>query len=196
VGPADSDHIVQLFDGPDSLVEAVAAFLFDGWVQGHTLAVVTTSVHWAAAAVRLEALGVPIDAASADGRLTVRSAEEMLRLFMRADRPDPERFEATVGRLVRDLVSRGRQVRVVGEMVDLLAGAGDFDAAEALEALWNDLRTREPFTLFCPYDAATFGDPRYGDRLRRICTAHSQVWANPRDLLGSFLLATHAGPGL
>jgi hypothetical protein len=196
LGPADSGHIVQLFDGTPTFIDAVAAFLYDGWTQGDTLAIVATPAHWTGVAQRLAALGLPIEVAGADGRLTVRSAEEVLLRFMREGRPDPALFQASVGGLLHDLVSRGRPVRVVGEMVDVLAGSGEFAAAEALESLWNDLRAREPFRLFCAYAAATFSDPRQGDRLRRVCAAHSQVWSNPRDRLGSFRLATHAGPGL
>ena len=125
--PAGTDHIVQLFDGVDSLADTVAEFLRDGWVQGHTLLVVATPAHWAATAERLVGLGVPIDLASrADGRLVVRGADETMGLFMRDGRPDAARFEASVGRFVGELVARGRPLRVFGEMVDVLAADGEY----------------------------------------------------------------------
>jgi hypothetical protein len=61
-----------------------------------------------------------------------------------------------------------------------------------LESLFDELRAREPFTLFCGFSAVHFGDPRTADALRRVCRAHSRVRANPFDPLGAYLLQTTA----
>jgi hypothetical protein len=89
------------------------------------------------------------------------------------------------------LVAHGRPVRVYGEMVDNLAVRGDYAHAILLESMWNALATRYTFTLFCGYSAISFGDPRRGDMLRKICAAHTHVSADDRDPLGAFLVATH-----
>ncbi len=191
--PTEAAHAVQLFDDGESLGAAVAAFLAVGWPAGDTLVVVATSAHWSAIAPRLEALGVPVAEAIASDRLIVRDARGTLDGFLHHECIDPDSFDATVGHLVRTLAAHGRPLRIFGEMVDLLAITGDYHGAEQLESLWNRLGEDQPFVLFCGYSAATFGDPRSLDALRRICDTHEHVHSNPSDLLGSFLVdAAHA----
>jgi hypothetical protein len=185
---------MQLFDDPQSRAQIVAAFLAEGWCEGDTLLVVASALHWVGITQRLDALGVPVEQALASGRLVVRDARATLDQFRRHERLDPARFDAVIGALVRSLVARGRRVRIFGEMVDLLAGGGDYEGAERLERLWNGLATQQPFVLLCGYAAATFGDPGSRAALRRICAAHGEIHTDPGDLLGSFLIdAAHRG---
>ena len=185
---ADAQHTAQLFDDDASLAAGVAAFAADGLRDGDTLLIVATGRHWAAIRPRLDALGIAVGEAIDSGRLLVRDARHTLDLLRNNERLDAVRFDACVGHLVRTLAARGRRVRIFGEMVDLLAGAGDYASAEELEALWGDLARRQPFQLLCGYAATTFGDPLSRDALRRICRAHDLVHTHPDDLLGSFLV--------
>lgn len=187
-GQAVPWHTAQLYDDDRSLVDSVAAYAADGWRRGETLLFVTTATHWAAIERRLEALGIEVGDAVGTGRLMVRDAREMLALLRCHERIDAARFDAHVADLVRTLAARGPRVRVFGEMVDLLAGAGDFTYAEQLEALWDRLAGRLPLQLLCGYSAVTFGDPCSRDALRRICRAHEHVHTDPADVLGSFLV--------
>jgi hypothetical protein len=183
---------VQLFDDLNSLAEAVSAFLLDGFAQGDTLLVVSRHAQWRSIAAQLREAGVPVDDIARSGQLTVRDAADTLKRFMPVGRVDAGLFDRSVGALVRELAFRGKPLRIYGEMVDLLALDADFRAAQRLEELWNELGERQSLTLFCGYSAVNFGDPRTAEALRRICDSHSHVRSNPRDLLGSFLLRTHA----
>jgi hypothetical protein len=190
-GTISSEHLVQLFDTTDSLAETVAEFLAAGVVEGQRLLVVAMPDHWSAIASAMRAAGVDADAATASGQLTRLDAADTLRLFMRRGRPDRDRFDASVGRLVRELASHGQPLRIYGEMVNLLATEANMDGALQLEELWNALAETCAFTLFCGYSAVNFGDPRSAEALRRICQSHSHVRTHPRDPLGSFLTDTH-----
>jgi hypothetical protein len=185
---ADAQHTVQLFDDEASLAAAVTSYVAGGWDEGDTLLVVATARHWAAIHARLESLGIAVGQAMASGRLIVRDARLLLDSLRDDERIDAVQFDARVASLVRTLAGRGRRLRIFGEMVDLLAGAGDYASAEQLEALWNGLAYRQSFRLLCGYSASTFGDPRSRDALRRICGAHDHVHSDPDDLLGSFLV--------
>ena len=187
-GMPDAQHTAQFFDDDASLAATVASYAAGGWHQGDTLLIVATARHWAAILPRLEAVGIAVGQAIASGRLIVRDARLMLDTLRHDERIDAVRFDACVANEVRTLAGRGRPIRVFGEMVDLLAGAGDFESAEQLEALWNGLAYRQPFRLLCGYSASTFGDPRSRGALRRICGAHEHVHTDPGDLLGSFLV--------
>jgi hypothetical protein len=184
-------HTVQLFDSDESLADAVSNFLGQGLLHNETVLAVMDEHRWNSVAMRISALGFPIDEALRSGDLTVGSAVETLKKFMRRDRPDERLFNASVGTLVSSLAARGKPLRIYGEMVDVLAAQGEYAAAHELEELWNTLGKREAFTLFCGYAAAHFGDPRNADALRRVCASHSKVLSDPRDVLGSFLLRTH-----
>jgi hypothetical protein len=183
-----AEHSVRLFDDDASLAAAVTSYVAGGWHEGDTLLVVATARHWAAIHPRLDAVGIAVGQAMASGRLIVRDARLLLETLRDNERIDAVRFDAGVASLVRTLSGRGRRIRIFGEMVDLLAGAGDYASAEQLEALWNGLAYRQPFRLLCGYSASTFGDPRSRDALRRICGAHDHVHSDPDDLLGSFLV--------
>jgi hypothetical protein len=183
-----AEHSARLFDDDASLAAAVTSYVAGGWHEGDTLLVVATARHWAAIHPRLDAVGIAVGQAMASGRLIVRDARLLLETLRDNERIDAVRFDAGVASLVRTLSGRGRRIRIFGEMVDLLAGAGDYASAEQLEALWNGLAYRQPFRLLCGYSASTFGDPRSRDALRRICGAHDHVHSDPDDLLGSFLV--------
>jgi hypothetical protein len=187
-----TEHLVQLFDSDESLVEAVSDFLTEGFVLGDTLLAVMDEWRWYSVAMRLTARRLPVDEALQSGQLTVRSAVETLALFMRQDRPERDLFAASVGQLVTGLAAGRGRLRIYGEMVDVLAARGDYAAVHELEALWNELGSRTDFTLFCGYTAAHFGDPRSTGALRRICSSHSEVQTSPRDVLATFLLRGHA----
>ena len=184
-------HVVQLFDDIDSRADALARFVTEGIAAGDVLLVVVPTDHWNAAAKRLRASDIAIEPLIESGRVTVLGALETLKRFERAGALDARAFDRTVGALVRELSSRGAPLRICGEMVDVLASRGEFDNAQQLEALWNELHARVPFTLFCAYSAVNFGDPRSARALRTICHAHSHVEADHQDVLGSYLLAAY-----
>jgi hypothetical protein len=186
-GGMASEHLVQLFDEPDSRVEAVAAFLYRGWLAGAPLLVVARPINWALIEARLEVMGCPVADTIAAGRLVALDAATTLASFLKAGRPDDQLFQEQVGTVVSRLSKLGR-LNVYGEMVDILAEQGRLDAAHELEILWNRLAARESFTLLCAYASAHFGDARDAEALHRICRAHTGVHADAGDLLGTWLL--------
>jgi len=181
-----SEHLVQLFDEPDSRVEGVADFLYRGWLAGAPLLVVARPIHWALIQARLEAHGCPVAKTIADGRLVALDAATTLARFLE-DVPDSALFEEHVGETVSRLAKQGR-LHAYGEMVDILAEQGRFDTAHEVEVLWNQLAARESFTLLCGYASAHFGDARDAEALHRICRAHTSVKTDAGDLLGTWLV--------
>jgi len=182
-------HIVQLFDTADSLANALATFLCDGWAAGDWMLVLVRMRNWSLVSRRLRRRGFPIEIAEEQGRLIVLDAELTRAAIMHKEQPDREWFSNTIGRLVGRLwsASAGR-LRIYGELVELLAEEGNFDAACRLEALWEELRPQYPFTLLCGYSAAHFADEANAGVLRRICQYHTEVRCQPADILGRWLL--------
>ena len=182
-------HSVQLFDSPDSAAAALAAFVKDGLVAGERILLVTRLENWNRAAVELARDQVPLSDAIQSGRLTVCDSAHTLEALLDDGMPSSERFDRAVGSLVARLAD-GAPLRAYGDMVDLLAAEGGFAAAARLEQLWNDLRQRIPFTLFCGYSSAHFADADTSDSLRRIRHLHSHEACAPDDFMANQLMET------
>jgi hypothetical protein len=182
-----ADHIVQLFDSPESVAETVSSFARDGLAEGGCVLLVMSPDHWVLTADLLSNRGIDVEDASGSGRLVVRDRAAVLEAILRHGAPDPALFEQTVGTLVADMHTRGR-LSVYGDMVDRLAELGEFRSASALEELWNELRARLPFTLLCGYSSVHFGHPASAPSLGEICGCHSTIRTNPGDILGDYLL--------
>jgi hypothetical protein len=189
-----SEHIVQLFDGSETLGAAVAGHLIHALLHdGHAL-VVSRPTHFHEISHELAHRGYVTGELLATGRMTVLDARATLRQFMHAGVPQPAMFDSVVGALVRQLAGRAPLV-IYGEMVDLLAEEGSFTAAEELETLWNSLAGTTSFSLLCGYASSHFAAPRGNDRLRRICSSHTRVHQNNEDLLANWLLSSVAENG-
>jgi hypothetical protein len=179
-------HAVQLFDSTSSRALAVASFVRDGLRAGDRIVVITRPAAWDMAASNLTSMGVSIDEAIASGRLTVMDAEALLQLLMRDGALSQERFDELVGGLVSQQTAGGHRLRLYGDMVDLLASEGHFEAARRLEAMGNQLPA--PVMLFCGYSSACFSAPQAAGALRAIRRLHTHVHLHPADVLGTSLL--------
>ena len=95
------DHMLQLFDSRASRADAVAAFVREGLMRGEVSVVVMSRPHWDRTASRLAVYGIDVDDAIDTGRLTVMDAHDTLKKLSRGGVPDRNRFDATVGTLMR-----------------------------------------------------------------------------------------------
>lgn len=172
--PAPTDarsHDVVFHAADDELVASMAQYLAEGWAAGGIGLVIATPEHRAALRRRLVADG--LGESLGGGRYIELDAARTLEQLVDDDgAPDPERFDRTVGSLVRDHAADA-PLRGFGEMVDLLWAAGDAVGALELEELWTGLQGRVPFTLLCAYAGAHVGPADRGT----IGRAHDHVTA-------------------
>lgn len=187
-GQATSEHIVQFFDTTESLADTVSGFLADGYTRGERLIVVAKRKHWRVIGSRLkQRAGIP-SRLPAD-RVTVLDAASALSSFMRQGLPATDLFHETIGELVRHAaLAHPGGLRIYGEMVDMLAEEGNFQAAQRLEDLWNDLAARYRFALLCGYSAAHFASSGAREALVAACRAHTHVQYAPQDALAAWIL--------
>jgi hypothetical protein len=187
---AAHDHILQLFDTPDSLGNVVSAFLNEGWEAQEHLLVIAKPRHWTRIADRLARRGCSESDALEQGRLTVLDVNAVLPGILHGRDVDAPAFRATVGALVARLAHRSTRngLRIYGEIVEVLAEEGNYESAREVERLWNELREQHEFTLLCGYSAAHFAGAGGAPALRAICDHHTRVQRNASDLLGSWLL--------
>jgi hypothetical protein len=177
-------HLVQLFDAPRSLADAVSHYLIEGRAAGEHLLVIARASHWQLIDAYLDRRGFAVEASQ---NLTVTDARKVRARMMRRGVLDPARMEETLGGMLTELSAAPGGLRVYGEIVELFAEEGNFEQACALEDYWNHLQRKDGFTLLCGYSAAHFADPRNSHHLREVCERHTAVKSQPADSLGTWL---------
>jgi signal transduction histidine kinase len=173
----DRTHAVQFYEDDDFIVASVGDFLGSGLAIGQDVVVVATAAHNEALRAHLQGRGFSVERAMLRGQLLMADAHETLATFMVGDRPDAGRFHDTIASL---LSARGQSlhqpnVRVFGEMVDILSRAGNHEGAVALERLWNDAAHTHRFSLLCAYSLRSFGTDAHASHVASICEAHAHV---------------------
>jgi len=156
-GEIEAGHYAQLHGSDDrALIRDVCDFVAQGLQLGETAIAIVTPEH---REVLLAGVSRRLDLAPSlgDGTFELMDAQESLDRFMVRGYPDAQRFDAVIGRRLRDAGARGAGVRAYGEMVGLLWNARRYPAAIRLEQLWNGLRRQTPFALYCSYPIDVFG---------------------------------------
>jgi len=173
--PTEREHLVQFYDADAFLLDAVADFIGGALLAGDGAIVVATEPHRRDLDELLQARGIDLTAGLAAGQLASLDAAETLSKFMVDGRPDADRFLEVIGGLVAK-TARGRQhVRVFGEMVALLAAAGNDVATIQLEELWNDLQRNQRFSLFCAYPLGPLAGEDLDGLHHHVSEQHSRV---------------------
>lgn len=169
------DHFAQLYQDDDFLADAVSEYLASGLHAGDAALVIATATHRKLFLQRLRAKGLYPDAAIRRGQLQLLDAAECIARVIKDGEVDPQAFNALFGGLIGELGLQHPTVRVHGEMVDLLWQEARSDSALRLEELWNELGTRQSFSLLCSYRLDNLDSNAYGGALQCVCRAHTHL---------------------
>ncbi len=184
-------HFVRFYDEDSRLLEEVADFIDGALCTGGVGIVIATADRIAGLRQRLAGLGSLGDEACwFSGELITLDAEDALAQFMIDGWPDERRFDDTIGKVVRDACVKGKAVNAFGEMVAVLCAQGMYDAAVRLEQMWNALREKCTFSLFCAYPWHLFPTNELAGAFQRVCAEHDHVCshshlpasADPKDM--------------
>lgn len=126
---------------------------------------------------RLQAGGVPLAAATQQGRSLALDAAQTLAAFIKEGMPDKVLFTRVVGDIISWAAANANQARVAvfEEMVALLWQQGNAEAAIRLEQYWNDLAKTHSFSLPCGYPLGGFNREHHRESFARICSEHRAV---------------------
>lgn len=162
-------HAVQFYGADQELAASVGQFLGEGLETGGSAVVVATAAHRLAFRAHLPS--------GAGGRLLVVDAGQMLDGFLDGGRLDGPRFREAAEDLIGRAAGAGQPVRIYAEMVAVLWDAGQVTLALELEAWWNDLAARLPFSLLCGYPARLLatGDDQEAAAVQQVCRLHTAV---------------------
>ena len=174
---ANQDHIVKFYQNQNSLGEVVYNFINTGLQEGAAVILVARKSHWKDFGRRLAAGGIRTQDLEAKEQLKVLDVEKILESLMVNGIPDKKIFLKTIGGLIHKVQTKGRyaEIRVYGEMVDLLWQKGDIQAALQLEDFWNDLLRTNSFSLLCAYHIDVLDKRVHNGSLHEICKAHSHI---------------------
>jgi PAS domain S-box-containing protein len=173
-----SEHSVRFYERDQEVLAEVADFLDSALRSGGLGVAIATEAHRADLARRLSGFGGP---GWYPGELVMLDAAETLDCFMVDGAPEPERFVATIEPLLAKCEA-SKPRHAFGEMVAVLCERGQYEAALALESLWNDLLASHRFSLFCAYPKRLFASGAQARVFRHVCAAHTSVtaWAPER----------------
>jgi signal transduction histidine kinase len=177
--PETPAHIAQFYETDAFLEEAVAAFCREGVASREAIVLVATPAHRAGIEARLHEDGIDLAKLRAAGRYIALDAAETLARIAVAGEPDGERFRQVIDPILVT-AGRGRSVRVFGEMVGLLALAGNAAAAVRLEELWCEAQARHGFTLLCGWPMAPLGDAGSARVVEQVSALHTHVVPSER----------------
>lgn len=166
-------HSVICYERAEALLRELDGFICRGLARGGTAIAIARPdrIEYLQRRAREQGLDV--------SRLITLDAAETLALFMRAEAPDPELFEATVGQCVARAAEGGHPVHAFGEMVAILCDRGNYEGALALERLWEGVVARHSISLLCAYPWRLFSKAEHGPMYQSICEAHHHVWTEP-----------------
>lgn len=169
------DHVVHFYHSKDELATQAGGYLAEAIQGGGVAIVIASEKHHLAFERRLAEAGIDVSAARASGAWLVVDAEEALSQFTIDDKPEMARFDAVIGKLIRQAVGDGRPVRAYGEMVAMLWEAGLLTAAIELEELWNELIRKEKFALLCAYPAGSIAGEQHSAAFTEVCRLHAAI---------------------
>lgn len=169
---------MQLYREPGFLMEAVASWIQPPLERTGGAILVCTPEHAEAVRRTLALRGLDAPALESAGRLRFVDAHWLMAQFMVDGRPSAALFKP----LVRDVVAHVRPVphaavdlRAWGEMVNILWHRGEREAAQELEALWNEVIDEHDMRLLCSYQVDNLAPETHGEILRGICEGHSHL---------------------
>lgn len=168
-----SGHFADFFHDDQDMVEAAAEFLHEGFTAGQSCIAVFTHDHWAQIKALLRMRGWNAQELIDEYRFVVLGAHETLASMWIDDRLDVRQFYQRFGELIRLMAAGGKEVRIVGELVGLLANFGRFDAVIQLEEMANDLTREHTFRMYCMYCDSSFTKQLDVRARRRVCAVHS-----------------------
>ena len=171
----DLKHAVQFYEDDRFLCELVADFSREGLEKGEAVVLVATARHREEVERRLGHGGIDVGGLQRSGRLILLDAQETLDTFMVGRTPDPGLFLAKLESVMAGATGGWqRAARVYGEMVDLLWGDGNHDAAIQLEDAWNSYAKESSIRVLCGYAMNNFDDEA-DTGFARVCELHTDV---------------------
>jgi hypothetical protein len=177
--PHPNSHIVYPYGDETHVTEAVGIFAGAGLRDDDAVVLITASERGPAIRRRLANEGLNVEHLEREGRLTFLDAHDLLSQFLLSGSPDTSAFNTLIGDAIaaaRSKAPSGR-VRLYGEMVNVLCGRNDLEAAAQVEELWNVIVAHHSVPLLCSYSNDLLKPHEHTGMPKRLLEAHTHVAA-------------------
>jgi PAS domain S-box-containing protein len=172
-------HTVQFYGDDSILLDGLSGFVGAALGAGDAAIVIATEAHRQQLDHRLEARGLDVHLAKAEGRFVVLDALRTLAKFTVNGALIPKLFRKTMAPVIehatKACVSDSPRIAAFGEMVALLWAQGKAEQAVQLESFWNELAETHSFHLRCAYPMSGFDQAAHVGSFHLICAEHSHV---------------------
>ncbi|HWH08507.1 MAG TPA: MEDS domain-containing protein, partial [Candidatus Thermoplasmatota archaeon] len=174
-------HVVELYRDEAALARSVARWVAPALRGDGTAVLIGTPAHLDAVRERLRGEGDDVDGLERAGVLRGVDADALLARFLVDGMPDAAEFKRLARGLLREVRGAGGAgpLHAWGEMVNLLWARGNLPAAQALEALWNEVLAEEGGRLLCSYGVDNLAPGTHEGLLRDVCAGHSYLVPEP-----------------
>lgn len=171
---APCDHVVQIYENDDAFLTTLENFAAGGIDAKESIIIIGTDTHLNEINERLTKKGYNLDELIATNQYFPLNAVDTLAQFMVNGWPDENRFFECINEVIQKASVNGQKVRAFGEMVAILWAEGKNGATVRLENLWNELHSKNNFSLYCAYPKVGFTQS-LNDSVDNICKTHSKV---------------------
>jgi signal transduction histidine kinase len=176
-GDGVDQHFVQFYEDEPFLCAAVTDFMEVGLNANRAVIVLATPAHRQMFSQALATRGHDVSALTAERRLAMVDARELLDRVMRDGMPDATLFFQETGAFFSQILAAGdvARIHVYGELSDVLWEDGNGAAAMRLEELGNELGGRHPLTVLCGYGLRRFDREADREAFEHTCAVHARV---------------------
>jgi CheY-like chemotaxis protein len=172
-------HEVGFYSDDQWLLDDVTQFLDAALMAGNAAVVIATESHRTSLLLRLQAQGINISVAIAEGRFIALDATDVLSTFMVDDTLDPVRFTEAFSSLIatsaKAATGEHPRVALFGEGTHLLWTQGHIRAAIQNERLCTELTKIYDVDILCGYSVGSVQGGMDPHLFQQICGQHSAV---------------------
>ena len=175
---AGSRHAVHFHANESHFLDEVSHLVGATLRSGEQVVLVTSEATRIGVAQRLQARQLNLAVLAEREQYVATDSALALSQVMHDGRPDKERLAEIIHGLDRlRLAAPNGQGRltIFGDMTVSLCRNGDFEAALALERIWNELTRALPFFTVCSYPIDCFEHAEARNQLPNVCAEHSAV---------------------
>jgi len=170
-------HALHFYEPDLFPVQSIAAFLRTGLEDGELALLIATPEHSRAVRDALWRGNLDLEALQRSDLLLCLDAPSVLAAL----KSSGGTCRCATDDLLNELISKAvrlspsGRVRVFGELINLLALAGDYEAGLQLEAHWNRLLAIHPFRLYCACSTAGFLHESSAPAVAALCRLHDRL---------------------
>jgi DNA-binding NarL/FixJ family response regulator len=176
---AGSRHTVQFHANDSHFLDEVSQLVGATLRSGEQVVMVTSEATRNSVAQRLQARQMNLAMLAERGQYVAQDSALALSQVIHEGRVDKERLTEMIHGLDRLRLAGPNGPRdrltIFGDMAAMLCRNGEFEAAQALERIWDELTRPLPFFTVCSYPIDCFEHSEARQQLSSVCAAHSAV---------------------